>query len=511
MATVELHDVRHAFGGNPVLRGVSIEWDAGEVLALMGANGAGKSTLIKVLAGVHPLQHGRISVDGTPLSAADGPLAARRLGIETVHQRIDEGVVPGLSVAENLLFERIAQSELPPVGSLRRLLPAAREVAAGLGLDWSDATLRRDIHELGIADQQLVLLARALSRRPRLLVLDEPTSALSAAETDRLFGVVDDLRRSGVAVLYVSHRIGEIDRLADRIAVLRDGSIRSEQTKPFDWPAAVRDMLGERGAQELVEVHDRRGDEDVLELRGVQLFPRSAPFDLTLRRGEVTGVVGLLGAGKSELALGIFGAQPFPAGTMRLAGEPYAPASPADAVAREVYLVPEDRAAQAMLPGWSIARTASLPFLRVLSPRGVLQHRRERADGRAVVERFGVVASSETQPVDALSGGNQQKVVVGRWLRGQPRVMVLDEPFRGIDIGARHDLSRRLRELAAGGSAVLVLASDVDEVREVADRVVVLAEGVPRLDARSVDVTRDQIVAQMAALTRAEPHGEGVA
>jgi simple sugar transport system ATP-binding protein len=180
-------------------------------------------------------------------------------------------------------------------------------------------------------------------------------------------------------------------------------------------------------------------------------------------------------------------------------------------VAREVYLVPEDRAAQAMLPGWSIARTASLPFLRVLSPRGVLQHRRERADGRAVVERFGVVASSETQPVDALSGGNQQKVVVGRWLRGQPRVMVLDEPFRGIDIGARHDLSRRLRELAAGGSAVLVLASDVDEVREVADRVVVLAEGVPRLDARSVDVTRDQIVAQMAALTRAEPHGEGVA
>jgi simple sugar transport system ATP-binding protein len=504
MTTVELHDVRHAFGANPVLRGVSIGWDAGEVLALMGANGAGKSTLIKVLAGVHPLQHGTITVAGTPLVTADGPLAARRLGIETVHQRIDEGVVPGLSVAENLLFEQIAQGELPPFGSLRRLLPAAREVAAGLGLDWSDAVLRRDVHELGIADQQLVLLARALSRRPRLLVLDEPTSALSAAETERLFGVVDDMRRGGVAVLYVSHRIGEIDRLADRIAVLRDGSIRSEQARPFDWPAAVRDMLGERGAAELAEPNDRRGDEVVLELSGVRLFGRSAPFDLAVRGGEVTGVVGLLGAGKSELALGIFGAQPFGEGTMRLRGRPYAPGSPADAVAREVYLVPEDRAAQAMLPGWSIARTASLPFLRVLSPRGVLQRGRERADGRAVVERFDVVASSADQRVDALSGGNQQKVVVGRWLRGTPQVMVLDEPFRGIDIGARHDLSRRVRELAAEGSAALVLAADVDEVLEVADRVVVLVDGVPRLDARTSEVSRDEIVAQMAALHEGE-------
>jgi len=495
--TVSLRDVRHSFGATRVLRGVSMQVSAGEVLALMGANGAGKSTLIKVLSGVHQLQHGEITVDGAPL-VTDDPLTARRRGIETVHQRIDEGVVPGLSVAENLLFERIAQGELPPVGPLRRLLPAAREVAAGLGLEWSDTTLRRDVYELGIADQQLVLLARALSRRPRLLVLDEPTSALSAAEADRLFGVVEDMRRGGVAVLYVSHRIGEIDRLADRIAVLRDGSIRSEQARPFDWPAAVRDMLGERGAAELAEPHDRRGDEDVLQLRGVRLFPASAPFDLTLRRGEVTGVVGLLGAGKSELASGIFGATPFPAGTMSLDGRPYAPASPAEAVASEVYLVPEDRAAQAMLPGWSIAHTASLPFLRAVSPRGVVQRAREHADGRAVVERFDVVAHSPDQRVDALSGGNQQKVVVGRWLRGQPQVMVLDEPFRGIDIGARHDLSRRVRELAGGGSAALVLASDVDEVLEVADRVIVLVEGVPRLDARTTDVTRDRIVAQMA-------------
>ncbi|MEJ3651877.1 sugar ABC transporter ATP-binding protein [Actinomycetes bacterium KLBMP 9759] len=497
MATVSLHDVRHTFGDNPVLRGVSLDVDAGEVLALMGANGAGKSTLIKVLSGVHPLQSGTITVDGTPLVAA-GPLDARAAGIETVHQRIDEGVVPGLTVAENLLFERIAQRELPLVGSLRGLLPEARAVAAGLGLDWPDDVLRRDVHELGIADQQLVLLARALSRKPRLLVLDEPTSALSAAEAERLFAVVESLRSAGVAIIYVSHRVGEIDRLADRIAVLRDGSVRSEQARPYDWPAAMHDMLGDRGARQLAERTEQRGTEVVLELRGVRLFGESPAFDLDLRAGEVTGVIGLLGAGKSELAHGIFGGQPFEAGSMLLDGAAYGPRSPAEAVAREVYLVPEDRAAQAMLPGWSIARTASLPFLRAISPRGVLRSAQERADGHGVIARFDVVARAATQRVDALSGGNQQKVVVGRWLRGQPRVMVLDEPFRGVDIGARHDLSRRVRELAAGGTAALVLASDVDEVLEVADRVIVLVEGRPRLDAYASTVSRDQIVSTMA-------------
>lgn len=494
---VRLNEVSHAFGANRVLRGVSFDVSAGEVLALMGANGAGKSTLIKVLSGVHPLQGGVVTVGGEPF-APESPLDARRLGIETVHQRIDEGVVPGLSVAENLLFEHIAQGELPTVRSLRQLLPAARAVAEGLGLHWDDSVLRQDVHELGIADQQLLLLARALSRRPRVLVLDEPTSALSSAESERLFEVVDRLRDAGVAILYVSHRLAEIDRLADRLVVLRDGAICSAQTAPYDWRSAVHDMLGERAVDDVSELREQRGSDVVLHLADVRLFDESPAFDLDLRAGEVTGVIGLLGAGKSELALGMFGATPLPAGSMRLDGADYRPGSPAEAVAKGVCLVPEDRAAQAMLPGWSISGTVSLPFLREMSPAGLIRSLRERVRGREVVDRFGVVATSEGQPVDALSGGNQQKVVVGRWLHGRPRLMLLDEPFRGVDIGARNDISRRAREVAADGAAVLVLSSDIDEILGVADRVVVLVEGAPRLDAYTSDTTREQIVSQMA-------------
>ena len=499
MATdaVRLHDVSHAFGVNQVLRGVSFDVSDGEVVALMGANGAGKSTLIKVLSGVHRLQGGSVTVAGQPF-VPESPLDARRLGIETVHQRIDEGVVPGLSVAENLLFEHIAQGELPTFRSLRQLLGPARAVAEGLQLNWSDSVLRQDVHELGIADQQLLMLARALSRRPRVLVLDEPTSALSSAESDRLFGVVDRLRAAGVAVLYVSHRLSEIDRLADRLVVLRDGAIRSAQTAPYDWRSAVHDMLGEKVAHDVEATTEQRGSDVVLELSQVRLLAESPPFDLDLRAGEVTGVIGLLGAGKSELARGMFGADRLAQGRMRLDGADYAPRSPAHAVGRGVYLVPEDRAAQAMLPGWSIAATVSLPFLREVSPSGLIRWSRERLRGREVVDRFGVVATSEVQQVDALSGGNQQKVVVGRWLHGSPRVMVLDEPFRGVDIGARHDISRRAREVASAGAAVLVMSADIDEILAVADRVIVLVEGAPRYDGYVSETSREQIVSQMA-------------
>jgi simple sugar transport system ATP-binding protein len=494
---VTLDGVTHDFGANRVLKGVTFDIHAGEVLALVGANGAGKSTLIKLLSGVHRLQGGTVEVDGMPF-APESPLDAMRLGIQAVHQRIDEGIVPGLSVAENLLFDRLAQRELPTVRSLRQLLPIAREIAGGLGLEWDDAFLRRDVHELGVADKQSLVLARALERQPRLLILDEPTSALSQAESLRLFDVIDRLRADGVAIVYVSHRLGESDRVADRLVVLRDGRITSHQSSPFAWDVAVRDMLGDRVIGETNALVKQRGSEAVLELVGVRLQAESDPFDLSLRRGEVTGVIGLLGAGKSELAKGIFGAEPFEAGTMRLLGEPYTAADPHQAIARGVYLVPEDRAAEAMLPGWSIARTVSLPFMPRVCDGNVIRATRESTAGRRVIDRFGVVATSAHQQVDALSGGNQQKVVVGRWLEGRPLVMVLDEPFRGVDIGARHDISTQARDVAAGGATVLVLSADIDEILEVADRIVVLVDGALRLDAYAADVDRDQIVDQMS-------------
>ncbi|WP_405546216.1 sugar ABC transporter ATP-binding protein [Streptomyces phaeochromogenes] len=499
---VGLRDVSMAFGGKTVLASVSLDIAAGSVVALLGANGAGKSTLIKILSGVHTDHGGEVRVNGSP-AALQSPLAARQLGIQTVHQRIGEGIVPGLTVAENLVFEELAQARGNPFLNGRRLLARAREIQSALDLGWSDSVLRRDVTELGISDRQLLILARALATRPRLLVLDEPTSALSAAEAKRLFALVERMRDDGIAVLYVSHRLGEIDALADRLVVLRDGLLTEDQTRPFDWDSALRAMLAQ--TQEATAARPQRaGDqgEIALSLRGVPLFDGHPPQDLDIRAGEVTGVVGLLGAGKTELARGLFGAEPFPAGALELDGRPYEPRRPADAIRSGVHLVPEDRHADALVPGWSLAQNISLPFLRSLAPlsaAGLVNRSKEDALGRATIERLGVVARDEHSTVEELSGGNQQKVVVGRWLAERPRVLILDEPFRGVDIGARRDIGRRARALAAEGAAVLVLSADVDEVLEVADRVLVLTAGEIRLDAYGDDAERDRVIQSISA------------
>ncbi|MCX4975844.1 sugar ABC transporter ATP-binding protein [Streptomyces sp. NBC_00620] len=498
-AAVRLREVSMAFGGKTVLESVSLDIAPGSVVALLGANGAGKSTLIKILSGVHTDHGGEVSVNGEPV-ALHSPLAARQLGIQTVHQRIGEGIVPGLTVVENLVFEELAQSRGNPFLNGRRLLARAREIQSALDLGWSDAVLKRDVTELGISDRQLLILARALATRPRLLILDEPTSALSATEAERLFALVERMRDEGIAVLYVSHRLGEIDVLADRLVVLRDGRLTEDQTKPFDWDSALRAMLAQ--AQEATTARPRKAGprgEVVLSLRGVPLLAGHHPQDLDIRAGEVTGVVGLLGAGKTELARGLFGADRFTGGAVGLDGKPYEPRRPADAIAAGVHLVPEDRHADALVPGWSLAQNISLPFLKSLSTAGLVSRTREDALGRATIEQLGVIARDEHSTVEELSGGNQQKVVVGRWLAESPRVLILDEPFRGVDIGARRDIGRRARTLAAEGAAVLVLSADVDEILEVADRVVVLAAGEIRLDAYGEDAERDRVIQSISA------------
>ncbi|WP_372593383.1 sugar ABC transporter ATP-binding protein [Actinotalea sp.] len=494
---LELKDITMSFGSNEVLKGVTVGLHAGRVTALLGANGAGKSTLIKVLSGVYPSHGGEVVVAGVS-ATIDSPMTAARHGVQTVHQRIDESIVPGLTVAENLVFEEVVRGEVPRVRSLRKLLPRAREIATTLGLDWSDAVLTKDVFELGIADSQMLLLARALSQRPRVLVLDEPTSTLSASEAERLFALVRRLCEEGVAVLYVTHRLSEVRELAADLVVLRDGRIRSSQHAPFDMPAAVRSMLGDSVVDSGHDLVEQRGTDVALSLRGVQLMKRAEPIDVDLRYGEVTGVVGLIGAGKSELARGIFGADRFLAGEVTLDGKPYRPRHTQDAVANGVYLVPEDRAAEAMLPGWSLTWTATLPFLRGVSRLGVLARRKEQEVGQAVLSDFGIVATSADQPVDSLSGGNQQKVVVGRWMHAGPRVLLLDEPFRGVDIGARGDISRRARDLAAAGACVVVMSSDVEEIREIADRILVMVEGELALDAYTTEIDNDAIVTSMS-------------
>jgi simple sugar transport system ATP-binding protein len=509
-SVVSLADVSVAYGSNVVLTGIALDFEAGEITALLGANGAGKSTLIKALSGANSRYGGTIRIGGEAVHLSS-PVQARRLGISAVHQKVADGIVPGLSVAENLTLDDLAQASRRPLRSRGSAFADARAALATLGLDWSDAVLRRDAADLAISDAQLVVLARALRGTPRLLILDEPTSALTAAEAERLFEVLRALRAQGLSIVYVSHRFGEIEALADRVVVLRDGRVQSDSVRPFEWHGILHDMLGR--ATELA--HDRgaaqRGTEVVATVEGVRLLPESEPVSLEIRAGEVLGILGLIGAGKTELAevlAGLAGPAAPAAGSLTLAGAPYAPKRPGDALAAGVVLVPEDRQRQGILPGWSVAHNVSAPFLRESSRGGLLRGRLERERAATVIDSLSVVTSGADESIDDLSGGNQQKVVVGRWLSAGPRLALLDEPFRGVDIAARREIGARLSALAADGAAAVVLSSDVDEIVEVADRIVVLVAGRIELDRYADETDRASIIgAFLGAAHPSSPEG----
>jgi simple sugar transport system ATP-binding protein len=492
---VRLSGVGVRFGTNQVLRDVSLDLFPGSITALLGTNGAGKSTLIGAISGANAAYTGEIAVAGST-QRLGSPARARRAGIETVHQRIADGIVPGLSVADNLALTDLATGG----HRLVRRVEAERVARAALdrlGLSWSAEVLRADAARLGTSDAQLLVLARALRSTPRLLILDEPTSALTASEADRLFAVLRVLRDEGLSILFVSHRFGEIERLADRIVVLRDGRLELEAGRPFDWHAALEAMLGVPTELQQHVTEPLPAGREVLAVDEAVLLPGSEPLNLSVASGQVTGILGLLGAGKTELAELIAGVRPVGAARLRLDGAPYRPSSPAAAKDAGVVLVPEDRQRQGIQPGWSIGRTVGLPVLRQISRWGVVSPARERAAAEDVIDAYGVVAPSAETRVDDLSGGNQQKVVVGRWLRTGPRLAVLDEPFRGVDIGARRRIGDAARDRAAAGAAVLVLSSDVDEILDVADRIVVLVSGRIVLDTPAGVLDRARIVAAL--------------
>ena len=464
---------------------------------MLGANGAGKSTLIKILSGVYSSFTGEILIDGKAVTI-DSPTTAKAAGIETVHQRIDEGVIPGLTVAENLLFERIVSGDISRTVSLKTIVNEAEKIASALDLKWSKSKLRNDVYELGIAEQQMLILARALSRSPKLLILDEPTSALSNAESQNLFKFIKNLESQGIAILYVSHKLSEIEQLAKKLVVIRDGKMRNEQNSPFSWDLALKEMLGQQELGQRNNFEYVQSNEVALKLDGVKLFKESSAFDLGINRKQVTGIIGLLGAGKTELAKVIYGADKLISGTMSFNGKNYKPSHPSDAVSNDIYLVPEDRAAESMIPNWTISHTATLPFMGEFSVKGMIKKVSESLRGKQLVDDLKVVTTSHEAVVDSLSGGNQQKVVVGRWLQSKPKMMILDEPFRGVDIGARRDISKRVRDLAATDVAVLVLASDVDEILDVADRIIVLVEGKVVMDVNAGETSKEKIVNKMS-------------
>jgi simple sugar transport system ATP-binding protein len=465
-----LHGLRKTFGATAALAGVDLTVEAGRILALMGVNGAGKSTLVNLLSGAYPPDAGRMMLRGQSF-APTSPADAARAGIATVHQSTQLAGIPGLTVADALVLDRFVAADAPLFVSRRSVRRAAAAVAAQAGFD---LPLDRDFAELGPADQQMVAIARALSRKAALLILDEPTASLSAREAAQLFSVLESLRARGLAIIYISHRSSDIERLADRAVVLRGGRIAADLPRPVDVPAALAAMIG-RPIDRLA-AEPRECGAVVLEAQALVLTAGRPPLDLTLRAGEVVALTGPLGAGKSRLLAAIGGATPFAGGALRLGGKAFKPRSPREAIAAGVVLAGPDRHRSSFVPsdwpGGSVAETISLPHLRRWFPTGLLVGDRERRVAADAIDRLRIRASGPRARLASLSGGNQQKVVLARWQAEPARVLLLDEPFQGVDVGARADLIAALR--ADRTTATLVATSDPEEALQLADRIFVM-------------------------------------
>lgn len=491
-AAVEISGLTKAFGANRVLTGLDLELESGAVTVLMGANGAGKSTLVKVISGVHRADGGTIRLNGKTLNAHT-PQDAIAAGVVTVHQNINDGVIPDLDVASNLMLDRLAKPRSGFFFKRREIRARARSIAASMGLS---VDVTRPVRELGLADRQLVAIARAMTHAPELMILDEPTSSLSATEANRLFALLDRLRDAGVAILYISHRTSDIRRMADRIYSMRDGAIVGcFDHKPLDYEAAVNAMLGHGLTDVALDV--KSGGAPVLELVDLKILPDAAPVSLSVNRDEVLAITGLVGAGKTALSSILFGLRPPAAGEMRLDGVPYRPRSAGNAIASGVFLCSKDRGSTGVLADHSLARNVTIPFLPRYSRLSFVNQRSEAAAARSTIADLKIVCQSEQDDIGTLSGGNQQKVMVGRWLSEASRVLILDEPFQGVDIKARRDIGAKIREIAAG-RATIVMVAEIDEALEIADRIVVLADHCVVGDHRNENLDLKQVMAQVA-------------
>ncbi len=463
--------ITKSFGSNSVLLGIDLALAPGEVTVLMGANGAGKSTLVKIICGVYQADGGSMSLAGQPYQPRNAAEAIAD-GVVTVHQNIDDGVIPDLDVANNLLLDRLTQRDAPLFVRERTMRKEAKQHADAMGIT---VPVTARVADLGIADRQMIGIARAMARAPKVLILDEPTSSLSSQESKRLFNLIDRLRDQGVAILYISHRMTDIRRVANRIIAMRNGKVAGVfEGDNIDYEAAVTAMLGHSLSDVTLPAVER--GKPVLQISGMQLKPDWPAFDLTAHAGEVIAVTGLLGSGKSMLASAIFGTRKPHSANMSIDDTPYLPTHPQDAVERGVFMSPKDRGNNAVVGAFDIANNMTVPFLSAFSRFSLLSGRKQREAARRMIDDIGVVCQSDADGIGTLSGGNQQKVMIARWLLKECRVLLLDEPFQGVDLGARRDIGEYIRNTAQE-RATIIFVSEVDEALEVADRVIVMNEG----------------------------------
>jgi rhamnose transport system ATP-binding protein len=486
-AILALDRASKSYGAVQALRGASLAVEPGEVRALVGENGAGKSTIVRVLAGVHRPDSGEVLVDGEP-AHFHNPTDARDQGIAVIYQ--EPTLFPDLSVAENVMMGR------HPLATMRRidrgrLVAGVRALLDRLGVSLDPS---QPVRGLSIADQQIVEIAKALSFDARVLIMDEPTAALSGPEVERLFAVVRTLRDRGAGVLFISHRLDEVFAICSTVTVLRDGEVTFDgQTEGLTEDDLVTKMVG----RELGELFPKTPAEIGEPVLRVSRLTREGVFvdiSFDVRRGEIVGLAGLVGAGRSEVARAIFGVDRRDAGEVQVNGISLPGGSPSAAMSAGIGLVPEDRRAQGLVMELSVERNVTLTRLRALARLGVIGRGSERRAAAEWVERLRIKLHSFDDPVNFLSGGNQQKVVLAKWLATDPKVLIIDEPTRGIDVGTKAEVHRLMSELAGAGLAVLMISSELPEVLGMADRILVMHEGRLTAELSRAEATEEAVV-----------------
>ena len=499
---LQLRDIEKTFPGVRALSEVSFDVRAGEVHALLGENGAGKSTLIKIVSGVYQPDSGVILIDGREAHFTT-PEDAKRAGVATIYQELL--LFPELTVAENIFLGHAPRGRLGRI-DWTAMRANAEELLASLDID--DLASDMIVGSLPVGNRQRVEILRALSHDARILIMDEPTAALTESDVMRLFDIVRRLKARGVAVVYISHRLDEIFAIADRVTVLRDGAyVGAREVAETSAAELVQMMVGRRIENLFPKTAVPIGG-PVLEARDLVRRPMTKKVSFAVRRGEIVGLAGLVGSGRSELAQTIFGVTPAESGEIRLLGETVKIDSPESARAKGIAYVPEDRGVQGLVRAMSVLHNFSLAALNGLSRWGFIDRSAERRMAEEGVERFSVRTNSVDEIAGRLSGGNQQKIVLGKWLANNPRLLILDEPTRGIDVGAKAEIHRLMGELAAGGVAILMISSELPEVLGMSDRVLVMREG--RLVAE-FDRARATSEAVGAAMMGSEPHVEKAA
>jgi len=468
---LEVRGVTKRFPGVVALDRVDLKLNCGEVLAVIGENGAGKSTLMKLLAGIERPDAGQILLEGKPVEI-DSVQTALSAGISLIHQELN--LADNLTVAANIFLGR--EPRRCGLIDRKRIEREAQAHLDKVGLRVSPRTI---VSTLSIGRQQMVEIAKALSTDARILIMDEPTSSLSQQEADALFRVICDLRAHGVSIIYISHRLGEVHRLADRVTVLRDGRNASDLPRErINHDAMVKLMVG-RDVSQFYHRTPHEPGETVLEVSRLVVpdNPRHA-ISFSLRRGEIVGIAGLVGAGRTELLEVLFGVRRPLAGRVKIGGKPVFMSNPLDAIRAGVALVPEDRKLQGLILEMTVRENIGLPGLwRHRLAAGFQNKQRERRDAAEMIDKLAIKTPGAEQVVQFLSGGNQQKVVLGKWLALAPRVLLLDEPTRGIDVGAKQEIYHLMDRLAASGVAVLFVSSEMEEILGMADRVLVMHEG----------------------------------